>query len=147
MLSKKSVHSYEELVKNYKVDYIAGGSTQNTMRVGQWAVQKPKQFAFIGCVGNDANGKTLYDVASKAGVAVHYKIDAETPTGVCGVLLTGKQRYLALRLSEISKTNYTLDLWSPTSTPPTSTTKSTCSSPRTGPSSRTPSSTTRLATL
>lgn len=26
---------YEDLISNYKVDYIAGGSTQNTLRVAQ----------------------------------------------------------------------------------------------------------------
>ena len=32
---------FEDLVKDYKVDYIAGGATQNSIRVAQWILGKP----------------------------------------------------------------------------------------------------------
>ena len=35
----KHLPLYDELVKHYKVEYIAGGATQNTIRVAQWMVQ------------------------------------------------------------------------------------------------------------
>jgi adenosine kinase len=35
LASKEHLPLYEELVSNYKVQYIAGGSAQNTMRAAQ----------------------------------------------------------------------------------------------------------------
>lgn len=42
---------YEEMVANHKVDYIAGGATQNSCRVAQWLMGKPQSVGFFGCVG------------------------------------------------------------------------------------------------
>ena len=42
---------YDELSK-HKVDYIAGGATQNSCRVAQWLLERPQSVAFFGCVGN-----------------------------------------------------------------------------------------------
>ena len=42
---------YDELLKDYKVDYIAGGATQNSCRVAQWLLPDKKSVAFFGCVG------------------------------------------------------------------------------------------------
>ena len=33
---------FEELVKDYEVEYIAGGATQNSCRVAQWILKKPE---------------------------------------------------------------------------------------------------------
>ena len=38
-------------MENYEVEYIAGGATQNSIRVCQWMVHEPKTASFIGCVG------------------------------------------------------------------------------------------------
>eukprot|EP00624_Nannochloropsis_granulata_P006228 evm.model.NODE_45513_length_12246_cov_26.632124.2 len=38
----KHLPLYKELVDSYKVQYIAGGATQNAIRVAQWMSQKPK---------------------------------------------------------------------------------------------------------
>lgn len=46
-----SWYSYKELVENHDVEYIAGGATQNSIRVCQWIVGSPKATTFIGCVG------------------------------------------------------------------------------------------------
>ena len=43
---------YDELLANHKVDYIAGGATQNSCRVAQWLLPVPKSVAFFGCVGS-----------------------------------------------------------------------------------------------
>ena len=40
------------MVELYNVDYMAGGATQNTIRVAQWLMQMPKAASYIGCVGN-----------------------------------------------------------------------------------------------
>ena len=64
---------FEELVKDYEVEYIAGGVTQNSCRVAQWILKKPESVAYFGCVGKDKTLETLKKVASEAGVKVLYQ--------------------------------------------------------------------------
>lgn len=92
---------YGELVEKYDVQYIAGGATQNTMRVAQWMLKDNKgQTAFMGCVGPDDNyGKQLEKCASDDGVLVHYMKDPSTPTGTCAALILGGERSLCANLA------------------------------------------------
>ena len=46
---------YDELLANYKPDYIAGGATQNSCRVAQWLLPEAQSVAFFGCVGKFRN--------------------------------------------------------------------------------------------
>ena len=46
---------YDEMLANHKVDYIAGGATQNSIRVAQWLLEKPQSVAYFGCVGKFQN--------------------------------------------------------------------------------------------
>ena len=57
----------------YKVDYIAGGATQNSIRVAQWILGAKNSAAYFGCVGEDKYSKTLEQCASDAGVNVKYQ--------------------------------------------------------------------------
>ena len=84
--------SYEELVVNYPVEYIAGGAAQNTIRATQWMLQVPKATGYIGCVGNDSFGSKLKEAAEKDGVTTHYLVDQTTSTGTCAVLIREKER-------------------------------------------------------
>lgn len=91
---------YQELIKNYDVQYIAGGATQNSMRVAQWMMKDQKgQTAFMGCVGDDAYGQQLEECASADGVLVHYQKDTATPTGTCAALILGGERALVANLA------------------------------------------------
>jgi sugar/nucleoside kinase (ribokinase family) len=56
-------------------------------------LQKPNVGGYIGCVGDDDNGKTLKAAAQKDGVQTHYLIDPAVPTGTCAVLVNEKERY------------------------------------------------------
>ena len=38
-------------MKNYQVEYIAGGAAQNAIRAAQWMLQIPKATGYIGCIG------------------------------------------------------------------------------------------------
>ena len=60
----------QELEQKYKVDYIAGGATQNTIRVAQWMLQVPGATSYFGCVGSDHYAEQLREVATKDGVNV-----------------------------------------------------------------------------
>ena len=44
---------YEEMATHGDVEYIAGGATQNTIRVAQWMMQREGATAYMGCVGED----------------------------------------------------------------------------------------------
>jgi len=89
---------YRELVDKWDVDYIAGGATQNSIRVAQWILQTPKSVSYMGCIGNDDFGKKLEEKAGGDGVHVNYLIHESQPTGTCAVLLTGKHRSLVANL-------------------------------------------------
>lgn len=90
---------YSELVEKYSVEYIAGGATQNTIRVAQWMSQKPGFAAYIGCIGNDQFGKELAAAAAADGVTTYYSVTEEVPTGTCAVLVHAKERSLVANLS------------------------------------------------
>ena len=64
----KHLPIYQELVDQYEVEYIAGGATQNTIRVAQWMLQRQFATSYIGCVGKDEFGIQLEKQATKNGV-------------------------------------------------------------------------------
>merc|ERR1712005_100501 len=74
---------YAELAKTHDVEYIAGGATQNSIRVAQWMLQAPGATAYVGCVGNDEFATKMREQCEKDGVKTAYLVDAATPTGVC----------------------------------------------------------------
>jgi Cu/Zn superoxide dismutase len=58
-------------VAKYPVQYIAGGATQNSVRVAQWVSgAAPGWAAIVGSVGDDAFGAQLRAAAEKDGVMV-----------------------------------------------------------------------------
>eukprot|EP01111_Echinosteliopsis_oligospora_P016454 TRINITY_DN684_c0_g1_i1.p1 TRINITY_DN684_c0_g1~~TRINITY_DN684_c0_g1_i1.p1 ORF type:complete len:338 (+),score=134.20 TRINITY_DN684_c0_g1_i1:94-1107(+) len=89
---------YDEIVKTGKVDYIAGGAAQNSARVAQWMLGGSGNVTYVGCVGNDDNGKTLKKVTEEAGVKTLYQVEEGVPTGTCAVLVTNKERSLVTNL-------------------------------------------------
>uniref|UniRef100_A0A7S2UNH2 Adenosine kinase n=1 Tax=Attheya septentrionalis TaxID=420275 RepID=A0A7S2UNH2_9STRA len=99
----KHMPLYKDLVDNYKPQYIAGGATQNSIRVAQWMLTgsygKPNQSAYMGCVGKDEFGTTLTECASADGVLAHYMVDETTATGTCAVLVKGGERSLVANLA------------------------------------------------
>jgi len=92
---------YADIEANFQVDYVAGGATLNTMRVGQWILQTPNVFSYFGSIGKDARGKTLIQKALDAGVNMKCQVNGDQPTGTCAVLITeeGKHRSLVANLA------------------------------------------------
>ncbi|KAJ3189405.1 hypothetical protein HDU85_003035 [Gaertneriomyces sp. JEL0708] len=88
---------YDELLKDYKVDYVAGGAAQNTLRGAQWLLPQ-NSTVYIGCVGKDANAETLREAAAKDGLRTEYLVDESTPTGLCAVLITDENRSMVTDL-------------------------------------------------
>ena len=60
----------QDLESDYKVEYIAGGATQNSIRVAQWMLQAPGATSYMGCVGVDAHAEQLRKAATADGVKV-----------------------------------------------------------------------------
>ncbi|CAG8715648.1 15350_t:CDS:2, partial [Dentiscutata heterogama] len=74
---------YEELVKSYKPDYVAGGAAQNVARAAQ-----PNSTVYFGCVGNDQFAEQMRNAAQREGLIADYLVTDEYPTGTCGVIIT-----------------------------------------------------------
>jgi len=89
---------FNDLTSGYKVDYIAGGATQNSIRVAQWILGVKNATSYFGCVGKDDYSKTLEAKAKEAGVNVQYQLSDDHPTGRCAVLITGQDRSLVTKL-------------------------------------------------
>merc|ERR1719453_1047299 len=61
-------------------------------------LQTPGATSYIGCVGDDANAKTMEDCCKKDGVSTYY-MKCDKPTGKCAVCITGVERSLCAYLS------------------------------------------------
>ncbi|KAK9682095.1 hypothetical protein RND81_10G049800 [Saponaria officinalis] len=95
----KHLPMYDEMASKFKVEFIAGGATQNSIRVAQWMLQKPGATSYIGCIGKDKFGEEMKQNAKVAGVNVHYFETESAPTGTCGVCVVGGERSLVANLS------------------------------------------------
>jgi adenosine kinase len=95
----KHLPMYDELASKGNVEYIAGGATQNSIRVAQWLLQIPGATSFIGCIGKDKFGEEMKKNAQAAGINAHYHEDENAPTGTCAVCVVGGERSLIANLS------------------------------------------------
>uniref|UniRef100_UPI00398EA1F0 adenosine kinase-like isoform X7 n=1 Tax=Pristiophorus japonicus TaxID=55135 RepID=UPI00398EA1F0 len=100
LADEKHKELFDELVKKFKVEYHAGGSTQNSVKVAQWMIQQPHKVAtFFGCIGRDKFGEILKKKAEEAHVDAHYYEQSEQPTGTCAACITGDNRSLVANLA------------------------------------------------
>ncbi|CDF32837.1 probable adenosine kinase [Chondrus crispus] len=90
---------YAELSARPDVTYVAGGATQNSIRVAHWLLQSPRATSYFGAIGSDAFGDTMTACCQADGVNVHYFVNASLPTGTCAVVITGNNRSLVANLS------------------------------------------------
>lgn len=95
----KHVPMYKELAAMPNVEYIAGGATQNTIRVAQWMLQVAGATSYFGAVGDDGYARKMAETAAKDGVNVRYMVDEVTPTGTCAVCIIGGERSLVANLA------------------------------------------------
>jgi len=92
---------FDELETLYgnQLEYVAGGSGQNTMRVAQWFIQKSKAFTYMGCVGTDKYAEILKSKALEVGVNPVYQYNDKEPTGRCAVCIFDHHRSLCAHLA------------------------------------------------
>jgi adenosine kinase len=103
---EKHMGLYEDLLQNYNAVLIAGGAAQNTAR-GAAYILEPNSVVYIGCIGKDKYGETLSKISADAGVKTEYLYDEKTPTGRCGVVITGHNRSMCTDLAAAN--NYKID--------------------------------------
>lgn len=102
LAEEKHLPIYKDLMDNYNAGFIAGGATQNSIRIAQWmltASGKKGETAFMGCIGCDEYGQKLEECATKDGVLTHYMKDETTGTGTCAVLVKDGERSLIANLA------------------------------------------------
>ena len=93
---------YDELAALPNVEYIAGGATQNAIRIAQWMLQIPGATTYFGCVGADDYAEKMRAACGADGVTVKYMEHPEKPTGKCAVIVTGHDRSLVTDLQAAS---------------------------------------------
>lgn len=89
---------FHDMVQNYNPTYIAGGATQNSIRVAQWLLQRRHSTTFFGGVGDDYFRHILEEKAAEVGVKVCYQVHKDRRTGICGAIITGEDRSLVTEL-------------------------------------------------
>lgn len=100
LAEEKHKELFEEIAKKSKVEYHAGGSTQNSVKIAQWMIQEPHRVAtFFGCIGTDRFGQILQQKAQEAHVDAHYYQQSQEPTGTCAACITGENRSLVANLA------------------------------------------------
>ncbi|KAL2554355.1 Adenosine kinase 2 [Forsythia ovata] len=98
LAEEKHLPMYDDMASKYNVEHIAGGATQNSIRVAQWMLQIPGATSYMGSIGKDKYGEEMKKNAKQAGVNVHYYED-DSPTGTCAVCVVGSERSLVANLS------------------------------------------------
>jgi len=94
---------FKDMTEQFKVDFVPGGATQNTVRIAQWLIGVPNATSFVGCIGRDQFGEILASKVKEAGVNASYMYNDTEPTGTCAVLLTGEHRSLVAYLAAANK--------------------------------------------
>ncbi|KAG1800419.1 Ribokinase-like protein [Suillus plorans] len=102
LAEEKHMSIYDELVKNYKVTYVAGGASQNAAR-GAAYVLPPNSVVYTGCVGDDNLADQLRAANKREGLQEVYLVKAGERTGACAVVLTGHDRSLVTTLRAAEK--------------------------------------------
>lgn len=100
LAEEKHLPIYEEMSNMDGTEYIAGGSTLNTIRVAQWMSQSTGFSGYMGCIGrSDKFGKLLLECASNDGVQCNFDYSDKNDTGLCAVTINNdKERSLTTNL-------------------------------------------------
>ncbi|QRV96693.1 PfkB family carbohydrate kinase [Ceratobasidium sp. AG-Ba] len=93
---------YDDIYKNHKITYVAGGAAQNAARAAAY-VLPPKSVVYTGCVGSDALADQLRAANEREDVASAYQVKEGDETGACAVVLTGHDRSLVTTLRAAEK--------------------------------------------
>ncbi|CAF0935038.1 unnamed protein product [Brachionus calyciflorus] len=92
---------YEDIKKNHnsEIEYIPGGSCQNSLRTASWILKYPNAATFVGCIGRDHNADIMKEKAKEVGLYTAYQVTDKASTGTCAVLITGNDRSMVAHLA------------------------------------------------
>ena len=82
LVEEKRLPLYDELTSKINVEYIAGGATQNSIRVVQWMLQISGATSYRKCIRRDKCGEEMKKNAQAAAVPAHYYTDEIAPAGI-----------------------------------------------------------------
>lgn len=99
LAEEKHIPLYKELIASYEPDFIAGGATQNSIRVAQWMLGKKNLTSYFGAIGDDGFGDTMTKCCQGDNVNAQYYINPQVATGTCAVLINGNNRSLVANLA------------------------------------------------
>ncbi|TFK65448.1 Ribokinase-like protein [Pluteus cervinus] len=102
LAEEKHTPIYEEIVKDYKITYVAGGAAQNAAR-GAAYVLPPGSVVYTGCVGDDDLAEQLKAANKREGLDEVYQVKKGEKTGACAVIITGHHRSLVTNLRVAEK--------------------------------------------
>ncbi|KAI0683418.1 hypothetical protein BC835DRAFT_1470554 [Cytidiella melzeri] len=102
LAEEKHAALYEEIVKDYKPVFVAGGAAQNAAR-GAAYVLPPKSVVYAGAVGDDDLAEQLKAANKREGLDEIYLVKKGEQTGACGVVITGHNRSLVTTLRAAEK--------------------------------------------
>jgi len=102
LAGEKQAGIYDEVVKDYKVTYVAGGAAQNAAR-GAAYILPPKSVVYTGCVGDDDLAEQLKAANAREGLDDVYYVKKGEKTGACAVVITGHHRSLVTTLRAAEK--------------------------------------------
>lgn len=99
-ISSEEMKNLTEDIKNESQDktYIAGGCSQNSLRVLQWLTKKTQNVAIFGSVGNDSEASILRKLMEMDGVTTNYVTQENFTTGKTISLVNGVNRSLVAHL-------------------------------------------------
>ncbi|KAI0321264.1 Ribokinase-like protein [Amylostereum chailletii] len=107
LAEEKHAALYEEIVREHKITYVAGGAAQNAAR-GAAYVLPPKSVVYAGVVGDDDLAEQLKAANAREGLTEVYDVRKGEKTGACAVIITGHHRSLVttLRVAEKFEKDY-----------------------------------------
>ncbi|KZT54680.1 adenosine kinase [Calocera cornea HHB12733] len=97
LANEQQLGIYDDLVKNWKVTYVAGGAAQNAARAAAYVLPE-KSVVYTGAVGDDELAEQLRTANGKEGVESAYQVVKGQRTGACAVVITGHHRSLCTTL-------------------------------------------------
>ncbi|EFX83287.1 hypothetical protein DAPPUDRAFT_100541 [Daphnia pulex] len=105
---------FSEVIQNYPVEYVAGGSAQNTVRILCRLIKNQWPSYVIGKIAHDPAGIILQKLLAQDGVRTRYVFDEKLPTGCCvAIVRPGGTRCLAANIGaarEFNKENFVADM-------------------------------------
>ncbi|KAF8079131.1 adenosine kinase [Lyophyllum atratum] len=93
---------YDEIVREHKVTYVAGGASQNAARGAAYCLPAGS-VVFTGCVGDDDLAEQLKAANKREGLDEVYQVKSGEKTGACAVIITGHHRSLVTDLRAAEK--------------------------------------------